>query len=88
MPIVLQEKIFLKEPCALNVKWGDLLSTGFVVKNNNFIEDLRKLSAVSVPRYLFIDQHNVTVLEFQRCIHTSIFDNHIIYDDQKITIFV
>ena len=78
MPIVLQEKIFLKEPCALNVKWGDLLSTGFVVKNNNFIEDLRKLSAVSVPRYLFIDQHNVTELEFLRCIHTSIFGKHII----------
>ena len=72
----------------MNVKWSDLLSTGFLVKNNNLIEDLRKLSAVSVRRYLFIDQQNVTVLEFQRCIHKSIFDNHIIYDHQKMTIFV
>ena len=62
-PLVLQVKLLFKEACILNVKWDDLLPTEFVVKYNNFIEELRKLSFISVPRYLFVDRHNVTELE-------------------------
>ena len=62
-PLVLQVKLLFKEACVLNVKWDDLLPTEFVVKYNNFTEELRKLSFISVPRYLFVDQHNVTELE-------------------------
>ena len=32
--------ILFKEACILNVKLGDLLSTEFIVKYNNFIEEL------------------------------------------------
>ena len=46
----------------MNVKWDDLLPKEFEVKYNNFIEELRKLSFISVRRYLFVDQH-VTELE-------------------------
>ena len=61
-PLVLQVKLLFREACILNVKWDDLLPTEFVVKYNKFIEELRKLSFISVPRYLFVDQHNVTEL--------------------------
>ena len=43
----------------------DLLLTEFVVKYYSFIEELRKLSFISVPRYLFIGQHNVTELKLR-----------------------
>ena len=59
-PLVLQVKLLFKEACILNVKWDELLPTESVVKYNNFIEELRKLS---VSRYSFIDQHNVTKFE-------------------------
>ena len=36
----------------VDVKRDDSLPTEFVVKNNNFIEELRKLSFISVPCYL------------------------------------
>ena len=43
-PLVLQVKLLFKEACILDVKWDDLLPIAFVVKYNNFIEGLRKLS--------------------------------------------
>ena len=39
-PLILQVKLLFKEVCILNVKWYDLLPTEFVVKYNNFIEEL------------------------------------------------
>ena len=62
-PLVLQVKLSFKEACVLNVKWNDLLPIEFVVKYYSFIEESRKLSFISVPRYLFDGQHNVTDLE-------------------------
>ena len=40
----------MREACILNVKWDDLLE--FIVKYINCIEELRKLSFISVQRYL------------------------------------
>ena len=55
-PLVLQVELLFKEACILNIiRWDDLLPTEFVVKYNNFIEELRKLSFISVPRYSFVD---------------------------------
>ena len=71
-PLVLQVKLLFKEACILNVKWDDLLPTEFVVKYINFIEELRKLSYLSVQRYLFIDQHSVTELELNGFCDASI----------------
>ena len=50
----------------------DHLGLMFVVKYDNFIEELRKLSFISVPRYLFIDQRNVTGLELRGFCDASI----------------
>ena len=53
--------MYIECTCILNVKWDELLSTESVVKYNNFVEELRKLS---VSRKLsFIDQHYVTEFE-------------------------
>ena len=49
-PLVLQVKVLMREACILNVKWDDLLE--FIVKYINCIEELRKLSFISVQRYL------------------------------------
>ena len=40
-PLVLQVKPAFKEACILNVKRDNLLPTEFVVKYNNFMEDLK-----------------------------------------------
>ena len=64
-PLVLQVKLLFKEACIFNVKWDGLLRTEFIVKYNNFTEELRKLPFMSVLRYVFIDQHNVTELELR-----------------------
>ena len=61
--LVLQVKLLFKEACILNIKWDDLLLTEFVVKYNNFKEELQKLSFILVSCRLFIHQHNVTELE-------------------------
>ena len=56
----------------MNVKWDGLLPTEFLVKYYNFIEELRKLSYLSVLHYLFIDQHSVTELELHGFCDASI----------------
>ena len=53
----------------LKVKQDDLLPTEFVVKYNNFIEELRKLS--------FVQQHNITELELHGFCNASIQANSI-----------
>ena len=72
MSIVLLVKLLFKELCILNVKWEDLLTTEFVVQCNNFIEELQKLSFISLPRYLLIYQHNVTGFELHGFCDASI----------------
>ena len=42
------------------------------MKYINFIQELRKLTFLSVPRYLFADQHNVTELELHGFCDASI----------------
>ena len=48
------------------------LITEFEVKDNNFIQELRKLPFTSVPRYLFGDRHSVTELELDGFCDASI----------------
>ena len=64
-------KLLFREGFILNVKWDNLLLTEFVVKYN-FIEELRKVSFMSVPRYLFMEQYSVTKLELHSFCDTSI----------------
>ena len=59
MSISFTSETFFTEVHISNVKWDDLLPPEFVSKYNNFIEEFRKLSFISVPCYLFIDQHNI-----------------------------
>ena len=71
-PLVLQVKLLFKDACISNVKWDDLLPTEFEVKYYNFIQELWKLLFLSVPRYSFADQHNVTELELHGFCDASI----------------
>ena len=70
--LVLQAKLLFREACILNVTCDVLLPTEFVVKYNNFMEELRKPSFISVSRYLFIGQHNVAELELHDFCDASI----------------
>ena len=58
---VVQVKLLFREAYILNIKWDNLFPSEFVVKYNNFIEELQRLF-VSVQRYLLIKQYNITEL--------------------------
>ena len=58
---VVQVKLLFREAYILNIKWDNLFPSEFVVKYNNFIEELQRLF-VPVRHYLLIEQYNIIEL--------------------------